>query len=117
MDADADPHSGVAVWVSNPANADHGWLVAGGTSLACPIWAGLIAIADSMRGPSKPIAGPALLTHLYSAAGTPTAYAANYRDITKGKAGAWSAGTGWDYITGLGAPKAQDLLPYLVSQP
>ncbi len=46
-----------------------------------------------------------------------TAYAANYREATKGKAGAWSAGTGWDYITGLGAPKAQDLLPYLVSQP
>ena len=113
----ADPNSGVAIWISTTANPYHGWLVAGGTSLACPIWAGLIAIADSMRGPSKPITGPTLLTHLYLAAGIASSYAANYRDITKGKAGALSAGTGWDYITGLGVPKAQDIIPYLVAQP
>jgi subtilase family serine protease len=112
---DADPSSGVAMWVSNPANRYHGWLVAGGTSLACPIWAGLIAITDSMRGPNKPLTGYNLLADLYAAAAG-SRYAANYRDITKGNAGAHSAGAGWDFVTGLGTPQAQDLIPYLVLQ-
>jgi subtilase family serine protease len=112
---DADPSSGIAIWVSNPANHYHGWLVAGGTSLACPIWAGLIAGADSMRGPNKLLTGSNLLTDLYAAAAG-SGYAANYRDITSGKAGTHSAGVGWDFVTGLGTPQAQDLIPYLVLQ-
>jgi subtilase family serine protease len=112
---DADPSSGVAIWVSNPANQYHGWLVAGGTSLACPIWAGLVAVADSMRGADKLLTGPNLLTDLYAAAAGP-GYAANYRDIAKGNAGGLSAGAGWDFVTGLGTPQIQDLIPYLVSR-
>ncbi len=110
---DADPSSGVAIWVSNPANHYHGWLVAGGTSLACPIWAGFVAVTDSMRGPNKLMTGPNLLADLYTAAAG-SGYAANYRDITKGKAGNFSADPGWDFVTGLGTPQTQDLIPYLV---
>ncbi len=112
----ADPSSGVAIWVSNPANHYHGWLVAGGTSLACPMWAGLAATVDSMRGPNKPVTGPSLIAELYSAA-IGAGYLANYRDITKGTAGAYSAGPGWDFVTGLGVPQVQNLIPYLVSRP
>ena len=37
-------------------------------------------------------------------------------DIVKGKAGAYSAGPGWDFVTGLGTPQAQDLIAFLVSR-
>ena len=55
----------------------------------------------------------ATLVDVYSAYSS--SYPANYTDITSGKAGNYSAVTGWDFVTGLGSPKFQNLAPYLVT--
>jgi hypothetical protein len=55
---DADPNTGVWVYDSSPDPGDGpviqgGWAVIGGTSLSCPIWAGIIGLIDqglSLRG-------------------------------------------------------------------
>ena len=47
---DADPQTGASVYDSyDDTNGDGPWMKTGGTSLAAPIWAALIAIADQGR--------------------------------------------------------------------
>jgi hypothetical protein len=104
---DADPNTGVYVLDS----FDGGWLEVGGTSLSCPLWAGLIAIADQGRvadgegtldGPSQ------TLPMLYDLPSS------DFHDITTGSNGTYSATTGYDLATGLGTPIANLLIPGLV---
>ncbi|MEZ0064293.1 subtilase family serine protease [Streptacidiphilus sp. MAP12-20] len=94
-----------------------GWYDIGGTSLSCPQWAGLVAIADQINGGGLGLINPAL----YKVAANPTQYAADFNDITVGNNTAnptvpgYSATTGWDAVTGLGTPNAALLLPDLVA--
>lgn len=43
------------------------------------------------------------------------AYATDFRDITSGNNGTYSTGPGYDYVTGLGSPLANNLVPGLKS--
>ncbi len=43
---EADPVTGVWMYDSTPDDGVAGWQVVGGTSLACPVWAGYVAIID-----------------------------------------------------------------------
>jgi hypothetical protein len=85
-----------------------------GTSLACPCWAGLIAIANQGRvaAGGKTLNSPAnpeqTLQALYSLP------ASDFHDITSGYNGL-SAGPGYDMVTGRGSPVANTLIPDLVS--
>ena len=90
----ANPYTGVAVYDSTPDGGYVGWLVFGGTSVACPVCAGITNNAGSMITSSA-----AELTKIYGGLG-----GSNFRDIVSGSAGAYTAGSGWDYITGVGAP-------------
>jgi hypothetical protein len=79
-----------------------GWLIASGTSFAAPMWAGLIAKANQGRA----LVG---LGALDGASQTlPLLYAPQFRsafhDITTGSNGVYSAGPGYDLVTGLGSP-------------
>jgi sugar lactone lactonase YvrE len=109
---EADPNTGVAVCDSYDCGPLHPWTQVGGTSLATPCWSGLIAIADQLRvsqgqgtldGPTQTI--PAM----YSLP------AADFHDITSGNNGGYSAGPGYDEVTGLGSPRANLLIPALAS--
>ena len=104
---DADPNTGVAVYDSfNQANP---WLRVGGTSLAAPCWAGLIAIANQGRvaAGGTTLDGPSqTLPALYSLTSS------DFHDITSGSNGN-SAAPGYDQITGLGTPQANLLVPAL----
>ena len=82
-----------------------GWHAVYGTSLATPMWAGLAALADSARG--APLSSGQLLLALYAAP------LLNYRDITSGQTNLFMAAPGYDFITGLGSPQANSLIPYL----
>jgi subtilase family serine protease len=102
---DSDPDTGVDVW--DPYNG--GMYQMGGTSLAAPCVAGLLAIADQLRvaagkgtldGPSQ------TLPTLYSLPG------ADFNDVTTGSNG-YPAGVGYDEATGLGTPVANLLVPAL----
>jgi subtilase family serine protease len=74
------------------------WNIFGGTSVASPLWAGVVNHAGHFNANSK-----AELTEIYANAATAT----DYRDITGGFCGyydGWFAVKGWDPCTGNGAP-------------
>jgi subtilase family serine protease len=108
---DADPNTGVPVFDSYDYGAATPWAQFGGTSFAAPAWAAMIAIADQGRA----IAGEGTLNGVTQT--LPLLYAApssDFHDITTGSNG-FSAGAGYDLVTGLGSPEANLLVPYLVS--
>jgi len=92
-----------------------------GTSLSCPIWAGLIAIANQGRalsglGTLGSLSQTQGLSALYNLAGNTSSYSADFHDITTGNNG-YTAGTGYDLVTGLGSPVANNLVPALADYP
>ncbi len=82
-----------------------------GTSAGAPIWAGFEAIADQYAGAALGSLSPSL----YQIAASPSA-AASLHDVTSGWNG-YSAGTGWDPVTGLGSPNVGHLVPLLRAVP
>jgi subtilase family serine protease len=124
----SSPRTGALVYISLPpdgqsglicgsAPCSTGWYDIGGTSLATPEWAGLIAIAAQMHGGGLGPINPAL----YKVASNPADYGADFYDITVGNnqvtpdIPGYPATTGWDPDTGLGTPNAAALLPDLVA--
>lgn len=113
----ADPSTGQYVATINPGSTTAGWLSAGGTSLATPQWAALIAIANAQRaqGNQPPLGQPHAL--LYTTIATsPTAYPSVFSDVTQGSDGSCAtcaAHAGYDLPTGLGTPNAVSLLAAL----
>ncbi|MDQ1395777.1 MAG: hypothetical protein QOG64_1036 [Acidimicrobiaceae bacterium] len=124
----ASARTGALVYLSLPPDGQSGllcdgvpcstgWYDIGGTSLSCPQWAGLVAIADQINGGGLGLINPAL----YRLASDPARYHADYFDITTGNnqvdpsIPGYQATTGWDPVTGLGTPNAAHLLPDLVA--
>jgi subtilase family serine protease len=130
----ASSATGALVYLSLPPDGNDsnigqtGWYDIGGTSLSCPQWAGLIAIADQINKAKYGETGLGLINPaLYKLAANPATYAADYFDIahtaTAGVANdnqgdpsvpGYPATTGWDPVTGLGTPNAAALIPDLV---
>ncbi len=117
---DGDPNTGFSVYDTVRFQGQKGWFQVGGTSAGAPQWAALFAIANSMRV----AAGKRMLgstnTAVYNVA-TGAAYNSNFHDITSGTNGACgtlcTASGGYDYVTGLGSPQANNIIPALVNQP
>ena len=111
------PPDGLSGLVCGAAPCSTGWYDIGGTSLSCPQWAGLVAIADQMNGGGLGLINPAL----YKIGRNANSYAADFFDVTTGNNQAdpavpgYAATTGWDPVTGLGTPNAATLLPDLVA--
>ena len=119
-DVAMDMGTGVAVYDTTVNSPSSGWSnLIGGTSLATPMFAGLVAVADQGRA----LAGlPALdgpgqtLPRLYNLP------SADFHDITSGNntdggSVGYSAGPGYDLVTGLGSPIANKLVPDLAGVP
>jgi hypothetical protein len=134
----ADPNTGFAVYDSVSFQGDSGWEVIGGTSAGTPQWAALIAIADQGRaliGSAALDGATGTLPAIYALAKTSSVYAANFHDIADSQSffgfnpfgwfgfggfrrwffmsGA-SATTGYDTVTGLGSPRAGNLVAALI---
>jgi subtilase family serine protease len=112
------PNDGNSGLICGTAPCSTGWYDIGGTSLSCPQWAALVAIADQMAGHGLGLINPAL----YAIAATPSQYSNDFFDVTTGNNGAFApdvpgypATTGWDPVTGLGTPNAANLIPDLVA--
>ncbi|HEY1684693.1 MAG TPA: SdrD B-like domain-containing protein [Tepidisphaeraceae bacterium] len=104
----ADPDTGVPIYDSYDFGASTPWTVIGGTSLAAPLWAGLISIVDQGRG--TPLDGPTqTLPDIYNLYRTKPG---DFNDITEGSSG-YPAQAGYDLSTGLGTPVANLLVPDL----
>jgi kumamolisin len=86
--ADADPQTGYRV------RADGQDEVFGGTSAVAPLWAGLIARINALKGVAVGFVNPVLYSN-----------GAAFNDITQGNNGDFAAAPGWDACTGLGSPK------------
>jgi len=111
------PPDGLSGLKCGTAPCSTGWYDIGGTSLAAPQWAGLVAIAAQINGGGLGPINPAL----YKIGADPTRYAFGFYDVTTGNNTAdpavtgYPATTGWDPVTGLGTPNAAVLLPDLVN--
>ncbi len=100
VSADANPNSGV--WVLDNFMPPTGcgaqcWYVVGGTSLASPLWAGIVNASNTFAASTY-----AQQLEIY---GTNPAY---LTDITVGSCGVYvgyNAKPGWDYCSGNGSPK------------
>ncbi len=122
---DANPASGFAVYDSTAYGGATGWFQVGGTSAGAPQWAGLAAIVNSMRlAAGKKVLGATAtsrINNLIYLLGATATYANNYHDVTSGTNGTCgtlcTAVTKYDYVTGLGTPKANTLINSLVAQP
>jgi hypothetical protein len=100
----ANPNTGVYVRFNN------GWYQVGGTSAGAPQWAALLAIADQGRAVvgSNPLGSQDTLNALYSLYNSP-----DFNDITVGTSTGnphYSAGVGYDLVTGMGSPNANLLI-------
>src|SRR5207253_1583159 len=99
----------VPVYDSTPYQGASGWFQVGGTSAGAPQWAALVALANANR----PLSLSQTNYALYSL-GSPTSLPGYFIDITAGNNGGYSAGTGYDYVTGIGSPRATLLVPALI---
>jgi hypothetical protein len=109
---DASPATGYAVYDSVPYDGtSYGWLTVGGTSAGAPQWSALLAVADQGRAlggrPAIDSASPQeVMTTLYQNPG-------DFHDITGGTSTGtphYTAGPGYDYVTGLGSPMANEVI-------
>jgi len=131
----ASSATGALVFLSLPPDGNGsninrtGWYDIGGTSLSCPQWAGLVAIADQINKAGHPsefglgLINPALYklansskyaTDFFDIAHTAVAGVANDNAGDPSVPG-YPAGPGWDPVTGLGTPNAALLIPDLVA--
>jgi subtilase family serine protease len=107
----ADPSTGYPVYSSTSG----GWFVSGGTSAGAPQVAAMVALANQGRALAgkAPLDGAGqTLPALYQMGATSsTTY---FNDVTSGYNG-YTAGPGYDLVTGLGSPHANAVVSALVS--
>jgi len=114
----ANPNSGVVICYSG------NFYIIGGTSVSCPLFAGMLSITNQQRIASS----KSVLTSVASSSNNLTQnymyktiypnsqlYTSNIYDVTNGKDGIYNAVSGYDDATGLGAPICSGLLTILVN--
>jgi len=105
----ASPNSAFAIYDTSSYG---GWIQVGGTSAGAPQWAALVAIADQGRalaGKGSLDGGTQTLPAIYQMSQS------DFHDITSGSNGGYSAGVGYDLVTGRGSPIANRVVADLVS--
>ena len=116
VSADASPHTGMALVISDGGN-QYTIRNSGGTSASAPLWAGLIALADEYAGHQLGFVNPAIYR-----IGRSASYYEAFHDITTGNStpafpghtiDGYTATPGWDPVTGWGSPNAKALIPLL----
>lgn len=104
ISADADPNTGAYVCYGSSSQCAQ----FGGTSLASPLWAGMLAVVNQyLAAAGKPAAG-FIDSTLYSLA-THTQTYAPFHDVTSGTNGSYNAGVAWDAVTGWGSTDVYNL--------
>ncbi len=105
----ASPDPGLSIFVRNK------WTAAGGTSVAAPIWAGILARVNAARvAAGRPRLGAANAALYAAAQGV-----SPFRDITQGGNSyggvvGYRAAKGWDPVTGLGSARVGSLVKKLL---
>ena len=110
----ADPNTGVLVYDS----VNGGWFIVGGTSAGAPQWAAAIALANQLRlnSGSSNLGWANVSLYALAKGSTTTPYTVNpayFYDVSSGNNGAYNAAPPYDFVTGLGSPIANALVPAL----
>jgi kumamolisin len=105
------PMNGYGLWFANTVTG------IGGTSAATPIVAGMFARFISLNGGRRPIVGNSTVSAIHSLL---YSNSSGYYDITTGNndtalTEGYAATSGWDAVTGLGAPWGNVLYPIITS--
>jgi subtilase family serine protease len=115
----ANPGTGYAVYDSVAISGASGWFQIGGTSAATPQWAAVVAIANSTRLGLRKANLSSADSALYSLA--KANMNSDFHSVTQGENGSCGAVcdalAGYDFVTGLGTPRVNVLVPALVSRP
>ncbi|HLJ93414.1 MAG TPA: S53 family peptidase [Gemmataceae bacterium] len=101
----ADPNRGAFVFFQGQAQQ------IGGTSWSAPTWAGFCALLNEARAKANKPPLPLLTTVVY-----PLMETACFRDITEGSNGQFTAGSGYDMVTGIGVPNVKALIDAVTTQ-
>lgn len=108
VSADSDPATSAAFVIDGAHTQE------GGTSLATPIWAGLTALIDEyLRGHGDARLG--FGNPYFYALASRTGSSGAFHDITAGGNDWYSAGPGYDMVTGIGSPIVSVLAAQLVT--
>ena len=107
---DADPNTGFPVYDSTAYSGVKGWFQVGGTSAGSPQCAAMMALVNQSRASSLSGANTPLYQY-----GSPSTQPLYFRDVTQGGNGGYGDSIGYDEVTGLGSPLANDLVPALIS--
>jgi len=102
----ADPNTG-AFLILNGRPVPGG---VGGTSWSAPVWAGFCALMNEAREKAGKAFLPFLNPLIYPLMGTDS-----FRDITAGSNGDFTAGPGYDLVTGIGVPNVGQLTKALTN--
>ncbi|MDH2905082.1 MAG: S53 family peptidase [Methanomassiliicoccales archaeon] len=109
---DANPNTGFWIYDSTSYEGLKGWIQVGGTSASSPQWAAIFTEVQQYKS-SKTFNGTNVLSSLYTVYSISAEYASAFHDITVGYNGAYSAGAGYDEVTGIGSPNVGALIEYL----
>ncbi len=109
-------YHGVLTYLNIPG-IPAGMYLFGGTSAGSPQWAAILAIADESAGYNLGFINKAL----YHIGQAQSHYSASFFDITSGNNSVpsfgivgYNAGPGWDATTGLGSPRTDGVVGYLL---
>ena len=112
----ANPATGEYVALTLPGAATV-WSDYGGTSIAAPQWAGVVAVANAMRkAAALPVLGDFHALLYQSIGAVPGTYASAMGDVVDGTNGTCAtciAGAGFDQTTGWGSPNSSQLMQVL----
>ncbi len=111
----AQPSSSYFVYYQS-STPPSGWLAAGGTSFGAPIWAGIIGLENQLRNTTGEGNIGFLNPFIYNISLTSN-YSSAFYDITQGNNGYYSAGPGYDLVTGLGTPDVTSMALMLAKIP
>jgi hypothetical protein len=113
VSASADPSHGYSEYCTAGDCSGAGWRSVGGTSLAAPLWASVVTLADESCASDNHRAGfinPTLYAAPSSAFNDITT---GNNDLTGSNGGLYPAGPGYDMATGLGSPVLSRMLTVL----
>jgi subtilase family serine protease len=86
----------------------------GGTSFAAPMWAGYLALVNQQAAANgAPPVG--FINPIIYAQNVTASYAAAFHDVANGTSGSFSAGPGYDLVTGWGSPNGSGLINALTT--
>lgn len=109
----ADPNYGEAIYAT--LKGKQGFMNIGGTSMAAPQWTGFLALVNAARVAAGKKQLGFLNPIIYAMSADQLA--AGFNDILMGSNGDFSAGPGWDPVSGWGSMKGANLFNKLVATP